>query len=364
VETSDVSTDVTDASPGTSLRGSAQPLSREYDTAILDLDGVVYIGGEPVADSPRHVARARAAGLTVAFVTNNASRPPAEVAARLRRIGVECDDTDVVTSAQAAARLVAARVPAGSRVLVVGGGGLVEALAEHGLVAVSRLDEDPAAVVQGFHPDVGWRLLAEGAAAVNAGLPWIASNTDLTVPTAHGRSPGNGALVEVIARTTGVRPQVAGKPETPLLEETVRRVGGRRPLVVGDRLDTDVEGAVRCGMDSLLVMTGVTDVPTLAAAPPGLRPSFVAADLGGLFVAHPAPRVGTDEAVCGGWTARIEPDEERARPSLTGEGDPLDALRALASLCWAHADRGGPAWGADDVTAAWRAAQPSAQPLR
>nr|MDQ4008246.1 HAD-IIA family hydrolase [Actinomycetota bacterium] len=307
---------------GLALQACTTPLAQAYDTAMFDLDGVVYVGGRPVPGSPQHIARAVAAGITPAFVTNNASRPPAVVAQHLRDLGIECADHDVVTSAQAAARLVAHRVPRGARVLVVGGAGLVEALAEHGLVAVSRFDENPAAVVQGFHPDVGWRLLAEGAAAVDAGLPWVASNTDLTVPTPHGRSPGNGLLVEVIARTTGRTPEVAGKPESSLFEETLLRVGGRRPLVVGDRLDTDIEGAVRCGADSLLVMTGVTDVAVLAAAAPGERPTYLAEDLRGLLQAHPAPQVSEHRARCAGWTAEPVGDA----PRLRGHGDRADAL--------------------------------------
>jgi glycerol-1-phosphatase len=344
----------TTVASGTALRECPQPLAQTYDTAILDLDGVVYVGGEPVADSPRHLAEAVAAGMTLAFVTNNASRPADEVAQRLRRMGVDCADGDVVTSAQAAARLAAERLPAGSRVLVVGGSGLVAALAEHGLQAVSRLDDGPAAVVQGFDPDVGWRLLAEGAAAVTAGLPWIASNTDLTLPSRRGRAPGNGALVEVIALTTGKRPEVAGKPQTPLFEETMLRVGGTCPLVVGDRLDTDIAGAARYGADSLLVMTGVTDVAMLAAAPPAQRPSYVAEDLSGLFVPHPQPRAAEGEVRCGGWTARDH--GERDGPGLRGEGPAVDALRALVSLCWARADGDAGRWPGEAVDAAWESA--------
>jgi glycerol-1-phosphatase len=346
----------TTAAPGAGLGECASRLADAYDTAIFDLDGVVYIGGEPVAESTRHIADAVAAGMKAAFVTNNASRRPDQVARRLRRIGVDCTGEDVVTSAQAAARLVAGRVPAGSRVLVVGGEGLVSALAEHGLKAVSRLDDRPAAVVQGFHPDVGWRLLAEGAAAVTAGLPWIASNPDLTVASTRGPLPGNGLLVEVIARTTGRSPQVAGKPETPLLEETLLRVGADRPLMVGDRLDTDIEGAVRCGIDALLVMTGVTDVVTLAAAPAARRPTYVADDLGGLLVPHPRPVLTGGESRCGTWTARAVADGPATRPQLAGGGAPADALRALVSLCWAHADSHGAPWPDDAVRTAWQAA--------
>ena len=342
--------------PRTGLRGSARPLVEAYDTALLDLDGVVYVGGEAVADSPQHLARAAAAGMTTAFVTNNASRTPAAVAERLRGIGVQCWPEDVVTSAQAAARLLAGRLPAGSRVLMVGGGGLEDALAEHGLVAVSALEQQPAAVVQGFHPDVGWRLLAAGTDAVAAGLPWVASNTDLTLPTKTGRLPGNGLLVEVIARTTGRTPEVAGKPQTPLFEETLLRVGGAHPLVVGDRLDTDIEGAVRCGLDSLLVMTGVTDVPTLAAATPGQRPSYVADDLRGLLGTHPEPEILDGEVGCAGWTARTASGGEVQGPELVGEGAAVDALRALVSLCWSRIDDGLDPWPPDVVDTAWRAA--------
>ena len=356
---------------GSGLRECTQPLVEVYDTAMFDLDGVVYLGGEPVAGSSDHVAHAAKAGMTLAFVTNNASRPPAEVAERLRRIGVACRPEDVVTSAQAAARLVATRVPAGSHVLVVGGRGLQAALAEHDLVGVSAMDDEPAAMVQGFDPDVGWRLLAEGTIAVRAELPWIASNTDATVPTVRGRVPGNGLLVEVIASATGKRPVVAGKPEPPLFEETLLRVGGERPLVVGDRLDTDIEGAVRCDTDSLLVMTGVTDVTVLAAAEPGRRPSFVADDLAGLFTPHPVPTSadGTEgEWHCAGWAARVAIHGSDSRPELSGSGSSADALRALATLCWQLQDREGISWPAEVVDTAWRAALPAMtrpdQPLR
>jgi glycerol-1-phosphatase len=348
---------------GNGLRECTRPLVEVYDTAMFDLDGVVYLGGEPVAGSSHHVARAAEAGMTLAFVTNNASRPPAEVAERLRRMGVACRPEDVVTSAQAAARLVATRVPAGSPVLVVGGRGLRAALAEHDLVGVSAMDDEPAAVVQGFDPDVGWRLLAEGTIAVAAGLPWIASNADVTIPSVRGRVPGNGLLVEVIASATGKRPVVAGKPEPPLFEETLLRVGGERPLVVGDRLDTDIEGAVRCDADSLLVMTGVTDVAVLAAAEPGRRPSFVADDLSGLFMPHPVPTRTEHESRCGDWAARVVTDGTDSRPELQGTGSSADALRALATLCWQQQDREGVSWPAEAVDSAWRTALPAmAQP--
>ena len=227
------------------LRTSEEPLVTAYDCAMLDLDGVVYIGPHAVEEVPDVLAQARDLGMTLAFVTNNAARTPADVAGHLRELGVEARAEDVVTSAQAAAREVAERVPPGAKVLVVGGEGLETALKEHDLVPVSSADDDPAAVVQGFHRSVGWELLAEGAYAIRSGLPWIASNLDLTVPTARGIAPGNGALVGAVATAVGREPDiVAGKPYRPLFDETVRRISSRRPLVIGDRLDTDIEGAV------------------------------------------------------------------------------------------------------------------------
>ena len=318
---------------GNQLVACAEPLLARYDVAMCDLDGVVYIGGQALPEVADRLLAARAQGVRVAFVTNNASRTPAQVAQHLRDLGIAADATDIVTSAQAAARLVAHRVAPGARVLVVGGEGLRCALLEHGLEPVWSAEHHPAAVVQGFAADVGWRQLREGAVAVSRGLPWIATNTDETVPTPRGPAPGNGLLVEVIARTTGARPEVAGKPEPALFEETLLRVGGRRPLVVGDRLDTDIAGAVRCGVESLLVLTGVTDVLALAAAKPGQRPSYISGDLAGLFHPHAAPRRSGPRWCCGGWTVRLD-EAEGLR--LDGHGDPEDGLRALVSLCWEH----------------------------
>ena len=315
--------------------GSAEPLVARYDVCLLDLDGVLYVGPDAVPGAPEAVADARAAGMRAAFVTNNASRTPERVAAHLTQLGVAAAPDDVVTSAQAAARLVAAEVPPGSSVLVVGGEGLEVALTERGLRPVSTVAEGPAAVVQGFSPDVGWRLLAEGTHAVRTGLPWIASNLDITVPTPAGPAPGNGALVGVIVQATGRHPVAAGKPELPLHQEAVRRTDARRPLVVGDRLDTDIEGANRAGVPSLLVLTGVTTPAELLAAEPALRPTYVSRDLAGLLTSHPAVRHQPPARwSCGGWTCRVEP----GGMELTGQGDALDALRAVCVAVWSEGD--------------------------
>lgn len=313
--------------------GSAQPLARRYDTALLDLDGVLYIGPDAVSGAPEAVAAAREEGMRAAFVTNNASRTPEKVAAHLTRLGIPAEPGEVVTSAQAAATLVAGAVPPGSAVLVVGGEGLDAALTERGLRPVRSVADGPAAVVQGFSPDVGWRLLAQGTYAVRAGLPWIASNLDITVPTPDGLAPGNGALVQVIALATGQRPVPAGKPEAPLHLEAMRRTGARHPLVVGDRLDTDIEGANRADVDSLLVLTGVTTPADLVLAEPELRPTYVSTDLRtGLLQPHPPVRQESSGSWrCGGWTCTVG----GGHIEVSGSGEGLDALRAICAAVWA-----------------------------
>jgi glycerol-1-phosphatase len=236
----------------------------------------------------------------------------------------------VVTSAQAAARLLAERLPADAAVLVIGGSGLRMALRERGLRPVSTAADKPQAVVQGYSPDVNYSMLAEGGLAVAAGALFVASNGDLTLPSRRGRQPGNGSLIQVVATATGVQPLVAGKPEPPLHHESVLRTGARHPLVVGDRLDTDIEGAHRVGTDSMLVLTGVTGPAEVVAAPPSQRPTYLAEDLTGLLEPHPEISVEDGAFGCRGWTARMRGDQLE----LDGDGERIDGLRALCAAAW------------------------------
>jgi HAD superfamily hydrolase (TIGR01450 family) len=314
-----------------SPHGSDRPLSEEYDVALLDLDGVVYVGHRPVPNAAEALAKARAAGQRLAFVTNNASRTPSAVAALLRDMGVPATAEDVVTAAQAAARLLAERLPAGAPVLVVGSTALRHALSAQGLRPVSTAATRPAAVVQGFDPDLSYGLIAEGAQAVRDGALFVASNGDFTIPATTGPPrPGNGALVQVIRTATGVDPIVTGKPEIPLHREAILRTGADRPLVVGDRLDTDIEGAFKGGADSLLVFTGVTDPLGAVTAVPEHRPTYLAADLDGLLVRHPEVVRAGDAHTCAGWSARWS----GKTITLSGDGDPYDGLRALCAEAW------------------------------
>ena len=311
-------------------RASAEPLDTAYDVALLDLDGVVYLGGTAIPGAAEALRKADAAGMRLAYVTNNAFRTPAAIAGLLTSFGVPAAPEDVVTSAQAAARLLAERLPAGAPVLVIGGSGLRMALRERGLRPVGTAAEHPQAVVQGYSPGVNYSMLAEGGLAVAAGALFVGSNGDLTLPSRRGRQPGNGSLLKVIAAATGVQPLVAGKPEPPLHNESVLRTGARHPLVVGDRLDTDIEAAHRVSADSLLVLTGVTGPAEAVLAPPSQRPTYLAEDLAGLLEPHPG--IGEEDGAfgCGGWTARRDGD----RLELTGDGERIDGLRALCAAAW------------------------------
>ncbi|MER7713876.1 HAD hydrolase-like protein [Streptomyces werraensis] len=314
--------------------GSGQALNEAYDTALLDLDGVVYAGGEAIEHAVPSLAVARDGGMRLAYVTNNALRTPDAVAAHLTELGIPAEAGDVITSAQAVARLIADQVPQGSRVLVVGGEGLRVALRERGLVPVESADDDPAAVVQGYGgPELAWGRFAEACYAVARGVPWFASNTDLTIPSGRGIAPGNGAAVEVVRIATKAEPQVAGKPLPPMHRETILRTGAERPLVVGDRLDTDIEGAFNGGVDSLLVLTGVTDGAQVIAAPPQHRPTYVDADLRGLLTGQPEVVEDGGAFRCGGWTAAAG----AGRLELDGDGAPVDGLRALCAAAWTAA---------------------------
>ncbi len=321
------------------LASTRRPLHDEHDAILLDLDGVVYVGADAVPGASAALTSAVDAGAQLAYLTNNAARPAGVVADHLRELGMPVQaDGDVVTSAQAVSELVAAAVPAGSRVLLVGGPGLREPLEAAGLVCVSELADQPVAVVQGYHADVGWTQLAEASYAVESGLPWFASNTDLTIPTARGVAPGNGALVHAVRLATGAEPRVAGKPERPLFDETLRRIPAERPLMVGDRLDTDIDGAIGAGIASLAVLTGVSSLADLFAAGPGHRPDHVGADLGALGVDHPPVELAGETARCGGAEATLVGDRVEIRGA---DARDVTALRAAVQLAWSIRDTSG-----------------------
>lgn len=308
-----------------------------FDALLFDLDGVVYVGPEAVPHAAQAISAARAAGIGCGFVTNNASRMAGVVADHLSDLGIPAQPDEVITSPQAAVTVLGHHVPAGARVLVIGGSGIADELSRCGYVPVRSLEEGPAAVMQGFSPDLTWRDLAEATYAVRAGLPWIATNLDFTFPTPGGAAPGNGSLVRLVADVTGREPTaVAGKPEPPLLNEAIARLGADHPLMVGDRLDTDIEAGARVGVASLLVMTGVATVTDALTAVGQQRPTFIGADLRALVEPYEQPLLSemSAEARCGDAVVRVH--EGELVVGAWGAG--IDAFRAAATLCWAMHD--------------------------
>lgn len=301
-----------------------------YDTFLLDLDGTVYRGGFAVRCAAGAVRELRQRGCGVGFVTNNASRAPEQVAEHLDDLGIAADPAEVYTSAQAAAKVLADSLDPAAQVLVVGSDSLANEVSSVGLRPVWEATDQVAAVVQGWSADVGWAQLAEACVAINAGAQWVACNVDPTLPTERGQLPGNGALVAALRTATGVEPFVAGKPGGPLLLEAVKSTGAGRALVVGDRLDTDIAGANAAELDSLLVLSGVSAPADLLAAPPELRPTYLAADLDSITEPLDTLRIQPQP----GWTVRI--DGGVPRVEADGEADALALLRTLCHEWWTH----------------------------
>ncbi|MEX2555361.1 MAG: HAD-IIA family hydrolase [Actinomycetota bacterium] len=267
-------------------------LAQAFQRFVLDLDGVVWTGDEPVAGAPETIRALRDAGKRLAFVTNNSSETPETYAKKLADIGAQGDAAEVVTSADAVARLMAATIPAlrGRSAYVIGGPGLIERVAEAGV----RIDDgsDPAAcsiVIVGLDRELTYEKLRRATLAIRAGATFVASNTDATYPAPDGLWPGCGAIVSALRTATGAQPMVAGKPQPMMLEVAQERVGGPPALMIGDRIETDVLAAQAMGWPSALVLTGATGVPELATAP--AWPDFVLRRLSDVMSDLPHPQL-------------------------------------------------------------------------
>lgn len=300
-----------------------------YDAALFDLDGVVYLGPVAVPGAVDGLASLRDRGTRIGFVTNNAARAPQVVVDHLNELGIRAGIDDVVVSSQAGARLLADRVPAGSRVLVVGTEALIDEVRRVGLNPVSSVEEPVAAVIQGYHPELPWDLINQAAYAIQAGAHWVATNLDSTRPTDLGLVPGAGAQIGALRNAVPIDPLVAGKPFTPLLVETVDRLGATRPLFVGDRIDTDIDGAAAVGMDSLLVLSGAHGKADLIAAVN--RPTYIGWDLRALLAPAAVVVVNEGSATCEQSSVTRTGNEWRVACGPGADGQ-LDALRALLAL--------------------------------
>jgi len=315
-------------------------LRSRFDVLLSDLDGVVYKGAGPIEHAVESLNAAAAAGIRVGYITNNASRTAESVAEHLAELGLHLEADDVVTSPQAAVRLLGTLVAPGSTILVVGGEGLTTVVEAAGYTVTRSALDGPAAVIQGFHPSVGWEQLAEAAFALHGvdgkpGIPWVATNTDWTIPVARGIAPGNGTLVSAVHTAVGRLPQVAGKPEVAMFELASERFGTSNALVLGDRLDTDILGANRAGMESVLVLTGIDQAKQVLAAVPDQRPTYILDDLRQLDEDYPETVETTDAD--GSVLTTVGTASVRRRGEnliIERSGTALDRLRAGAATIW------------------------------
>lgn len=352
------------------LKGSDKPLSEVYRLGLLDLDGVVYRGKDPVAHAAEGIRQAESAGMSMEYTTNNSSRFQAVVAQQLQGFGLQVEPWQVITSSVVAARMVAHHVPAGSRVLAIGAPHLKQEVCRAGLRLVERAVDDPVAVIQGWYPEITWNELAEAAYAVERGALYFVTNRDLTIPRELGIAPGCGSLINAVITAVGTEPLgSAGKPDSAMYDEARQLVaeGGsadgvrhvdpvEKPycLAIGDRLDTDIEAGNRGGYDSMVVLTGVATADSLMVAAPHLRPTYIATDLRALNEPHPAPvRLADGAWECAGARVRLSDGVLRVE-SVTGALPPsggicndLNALRAACCATWEALDSGAVA---DDLT--------------
>jgi HAD superfamily hydrolase (TIGR01450 family) len=302
-------------------------LAQDHDCLLLDLDGTVFRGQKATTGAVETLATVEARTL---YVTNNASRAPDEVAQHLIELGFTAAAADVVTSGQSAARLLAAQLPSGSNVLVIGTDSLAAEVRDAGLKSVRMFSDDPVAVIQGHSPETGWADLAEAALAIRSGALWVAANVDRTLPSERGLLPGNGSMVAALRTATDQEPQVAGKPEPTLLNDALSRGQFDSPLVVGDRLDTDIAGANAAELPSLLVLTGVSTAADMVFAIPEERPNYVAPDLRSLNAPSETLIVGPHPA----WHVEVGPDGVTVTSTGQDVQDPLTVVRATASAMW------------------------------
>ncbi|MFY9262014.1 MAG: HAD-IIA family hydrolase [Actinomycetaceae bacterium] len=321
-------------------------LSAAYDLILSDLDGVAYRGAQSLPHVAEGYATARDNGTRIVFATNNSARTPQTVAEHLNTLGIKATPADVYNSARTGVAQLATLIPAGSKVLPVGSDGVRVALKQGGFEIVTTAAEKPAAVLQGLDPEVTWTQLSQAAMAISAGAIFVATNMDATLPKEEGDYLGNGSMVAAVTNATGVVPYSSGKPEPNMYQLAVRETGGKRPLVIGDRLNTDIAGANRSNYDSLHVLTGVNTMRDIMLAIDIERPTYLGFDMRSLNEPAPAITVNNGSAQVGDALVTLEGTSlylngelltHKSAVSLT-----LDQYRAVVATVWHAIDQGTP----------------------
>lgn len=306
-------------------------LVSKFDSVLFDLDGVIYQGDQAIDRAVLAVNRVSDLNIKVGYITNNSSRRSETIAEQLIGFGIAASPEQIVGSAKAGVKLLAKKIEAGQKVLVVGGDGLRHEVQHQGFVVVDRAQDQPAAVIQGFSKDVSWRELAEASFAIQNGAVWVATNQDWTIPVEQGIAPGNGTLVGAVHTAVGILPEFAGKPFGPIFAEAKTQLSIERPLMVGDRLDTDIRGARAAGFESAVVMTGIATRKELLGAKPEDRPDYLFENLDALFVDYDLPKKTKR-----GFRSGAAAVELLGNKVMVTDGDPssFDALKATCHLIW------------------------------
>jgi len=315
-------------------------LTEAFDAILSDLDGVIYRGPTAVDGAPAALRRIARAGVPVVFMTNNAARSSGTIIGELRGLGIPTRRESIVGSVDVAINILRRRVAPAAPVLVVGSASLRARVRAAGFTVASTASEHPAAVIQGLGPQVRWTDLAEAAYAIQRGAFWIATNLDETLPTASGFAPGNGALVAAVKTAAASRPTVAGKPGPEIFRIAAARVKALRPLVVGDRLDTDIVGGNRAGMATAVVLTGVTSASGLLTAPIAQRPRYILSSFAEIDAHYlPVTRDG-NRYRCGASHAHASNGQLHVHGELTA----AETIRAACMAWWSSSQRGLPEW--------------------
>lgn len=302
-----------------------------YDTLLCDLDGVIYEGTDAIVDAAEVINVFSSQEIPVGYVTNNSSRKPETIAAQLAGFGIHTAPENIIGSAKTGVEILATLIPAGSNVLVVGGEGLRSRVVEAGFVLVNSSDEKPAGVIQGFDPSVAWTDLAEASYSIANGAKWVATNQDWTIPREKGIAPGNGTLVSAVHTAVGQLPVVAGKPEPAIYQTALQHFGSKRALFIGDRIDTDIRGANRAAIDSVLVMTGISTRKEVLGAKKEDRPAFIIETMAELLADYDQPKKTKRGFACKGAEVEL-----LGNKVLVTQGDPksIGALRAACAVIY------------------------------
>jgi HAD superfamily hydrolase (TIGR01450 family) len=254
-----------------------------YDCILLDLDGVVYLGKTPVDNAVKTIKELQKRKINIAVITNNGSVTAKSVSKWMKDFGLDIKPSSIITSSQTLCWYLQNNYAKSAKILVVGSDALKESVSDAGFKVVEKEDKDPMAVVNGIAPDIAQKNLAEMCYAISKNIPWIPTNGDYTFPTEKGLAPGNGAINALITSITGKSPILMGKPEPHMFQQAAKIFDSQKPIVVGDRLDTDIQGANNAGFKSLCVLTGVSDMGQIKNAPASTRPTYVGKDLSALI---------------------------------------------------------------------------------